>query len=237
MSSILKALRRLEEEKSARREGNMDLARDILRLPGRRRHARPSWFLPAGGVSAIVLAAVAAFALLRTPEAPPPAIRGAAPVAPQVSIPAPPPAPDAPVPVKASKPAAPAALPAGMLRHLPAEEAVVEERIDDPGLPSAAKIRASAPKRPAAKSLPPLPPLPPRPADRSAAAAAKPERPALRLSGIVYQDDPEGRVAVVNDLPVMKGTSIEGATVTDILPDRVRLDFPDGRAVDLFLEP
>lgn len=46
--------------------------------------------------------------------------------------------------------------------------------------------------------------------------------PELRVSEIHYQYDVKNRLAVVNDLPVMEGTIIEGVKVDRILPDRVR---------------
>ncbi|MBE0599431.1 MAG: general secretion pathway protein GspB, partial [Desulfuromonadales bacterium] len=59
--------------------------------------------------------------------------------------------------------------------------------------------------------------------------------PDLVVSGIVYLDDPEARLAVVNDLPVMLGTTIEGATVVEILSDRVRFR-RDGRFFEAGLQ-
>ncbi len=44
-----------------------------------------------------------------------------------------------------------------------------------------------------------------------------------RLSGIVYQDNPDSRLAIINDLPVMEGTLVEGYQVQMIYPDRVLL--------------
>ncbi len=43
------------------------------------------------------------------------------------------------------------------------------------------------------------------------------------LSGIVYQDDPASRIAIINDLPVMEGTLVEGYEIEMITPDRVVL--------------
>jgi len=51
------------------------------------------------------------------------------------------------------------------------------------------------------------------------AAGAFPE---LKVSEIHYQYEVENRLAVVNDLPVMEGTVIDGARVDRILKDRVR---------------
>ncbi len=49
--------------------------------------------------------------------------------------------------------------------------------------------------------------------------------PELRVSEIHYQWEVKNRLAVVNDLPVMEGTLIEGAKVDRILKDRVRFVF------------
>ncbi len=53
----------------------------------------------------------------------------------------------------------------------------------------------------------------------STAAGAFPD---LKVSEIHYQYEVENRLAVVNDLPVMEGTVIDGARVDRILKDRVR---------------
>jgi hypothetical protein len=49
--------------------------------------------------------------------------------------------------------------------------------------------------------------------------------PDLRIDEIVYHQRPDSRLAVINDLPVMQGTDIDGAHVEEILSDRVRFSF------------
>jgi len=56
------------------------------------------------------------------------------------------------------------------------------------------------------------------------------------LSGIVYQDDPESRLAIINDLPVMEGTLVAEFSVKEILPDRVVLS-KDNSEIVLILDP
>jgi len=51
----------------------------------------------------------------------------------------------------------------------------------------------------------------------------------------VFYQDGEGSMALVDDLPVMEGTVINGALVEKILPDRVRF-IVDGRPVEVFAE-
>ena len=44
-----------------------------------------------------------------------------------------------------------------------------------------------------------------------------------QLSGIAWQENPADRLAIINDLPVMEGTSVEDYVVRRIRPDRVVL--------------
>lgn len=55
--------------------------------------------------------------------------------------------------------------------------------------------------------------------------------PLFRISEIYYQPE-GGSMAVVDDLPVMEGTILNGALVEQILADRVRL-IVDGLAVEI----
>ena len=73
------------------------------------------------------------------------------------------------------------------------------------------------------------------PAALASQAAKHPEIDLPILSGIVYQDDPESRIAIINDLPVMEGTLVEGYEVRMISPDRVLLR-KDSSVYTLLLE-
>jgi hypothetical protein len=46
--------------------------------------------------------------------------------------------------------------------------------------------------------------------------------PALKISGIVWSEDPSNRLAVINGITVTEGTMIEGVKVVEIYPTRVR---------------
>jgi general secretion pathway protein B len=59
--------------------------------------------------------------------------------------------------------------------------------------------------------------------------------PALKLTGIAFQEDRAARLAVINDLPVMEGTMIEGARVMEISEDRVRFNY-SGRNFEVLLD-
>ncbi len=56
----------------------------------------------------------------------------------------------------------------------------------------------------------------------AALSPAAGRRTRLVVSGIAYQEDQAGRLAVVNDRPMGEGEEIDGAVVTAILEDRVR---------------
>lgn len=66
------------------------------------------------------------------------------------------------------------------------------------------------------------PPVTVDPVETITPAAALPVDLPL-LSGIVYQQQAEARMAILNDLPVMEGTEIAGYTLREIFPDRIRL--------------
>ncbi len=56
------------------------------------------------------------------------------------------------------------------------------------------------------------------------------------LSGIVYQQQPESRMVILNDLPVMEGTVVAGYTLQEIFPDHVILT-RQGESFTLFVAP
>jgi hypothetical protein len=57
--------------------------------------------------------------------------------------------------------------------------------------------------------------------NRSENAGAAPSD--LRLTGIVWSEDPSGRCAVINGAILTEGAEIQGVKVVEILPNRVRL--------------
>lgn len=54
------------------------------------------------------------------------------------------------------------------------------------------------------------------------------------LSGIVYQEGADNRLAIINDLPVMEGTLVEGFLIKSIFPHKVVIS-RDGVSYDLRL--
>lgn len=101
-------------------------------------------------------------------------------------------------------------------------EAVTPDRTPSSPLPV---LPASKPKTASVTvktAIPPRQSLPLEPAAKTAAGL-----PYLQLSGIAYRQNPAERIAILNDLPVMQGTSIEGAKVIDILSDRVVMQWQE----------
>jgi hypothetical protein len=74
--------------------------------------------------------------------------------------------------------------------------------------------------------------------DRRPAATTQPvavTMPLMTVSEIYYHAEGGGSMAVINDLPVMEGTQLDGAMVERILPDRVRLTF-QGKPLEVLLK-
>ena len=59
--------------------------------------------------------------------------------------------------------------------------------------------------------------------------------PKLNVVGIAWQKDNALRLAIVNGVPVREGGVVNGATVREILPDKVRFSV-NGKDFDLPLE-
>jgi hypothetical protein len=220
MSTILKALKKLEEEQRA--AAQQPLARQILadRGPGVR-PLRHRSLVAAGAAGGLLVALLVMIAVYWLPERGPtasvpadpattrPAIaNSAAPAAGSVPAPAaglPMADPAPPVPAKPvtgpAQPVAPAAGPVGSKGEGgPAgkvEESVGETVLTSPRIP---------------------------PAGREGSA------PHLVVSDILPGSGAGGRMAVVNGLPVMEGTRIDNALVKEIRADRVLFAI-DGRNV------
>ena len=166
MSSILKALRKVEDDKAALGEGSVDLAHDILKQDYRQSPLL-SWPLVAGGSAILLLLIIGAWFWL-----------------------------------------------------LP------EQQIEQTDM-LAAQAGRRAPSVPVAVAAPAQQGNPAVAGSENTSVARKPtvEIPLLQVEEIIYQQDAAARLAVVNGLPVMEGTDIEGARVEKILTDRVQFLF------------
>ena len=247
MSSILKALRKLEEEKAARREGAFDLARDILRAPDRQKRRGRFLMMAAAAATALFFGAAGygLFSLLAPAPASPPILPGQS-----RSVTAPADAPGTAAVAKSS-PDAVSRLPAGpeppiMEVHFAAEESAALPDAKPGGKAAAGNSEPAEATPRTAGAEPPAPRRPDSPPAGEPSAEAKilpahlpkPKPaglPTLVVSAIVFQANPQARVAVINGLPVMKGSVIEGAVVEDILRKSVRF-LQNGRSFEVALK-
>lgn len=240
MSSILKALEKVEDAHNTRRVGGVGgLAR------GRER--RPAWVVPvwvlagAGGAALLTFTAMGGFSHKTKLAVQPGTVVTPAPLAANVK-----PAPLA----AAAKPAPAASLPAAQTVD---EAPVVPERAVVL-LKPAPRIKLKAPS--AAAALPVKSgPVPAISAARPASALVQPaavhpvqaqsvpekaapaavtapvaenERPEIRVTGIAWQKDAASSAAIVNGRSVQRGGVVEGYKVLEIFEDKVRFSRGDG---------
>ena len=207
MSSILKALRKLEEEKAALGEGGVDISRDILKRSARK---EPTNYWP-------ILSAVLLFLLLGSGVLMWSSARNSPALVAHSAVPA-----------QISEPV-PAPSPAKVLVLLPENEGTSLKTGREPvakGLVAPQQLAAS------------LPPevIEPTPRAHVEPQALHPDGvPFLNLSGIAYREKAEERIAIINDLPVMQGTAIEGAQLIEIRQDSVVLSW-NGTLFNLQIE-
>lgn len=202
MSSILKALKKVEAEKVSRSDAPVDIARDILRHSGRGSGTGFRLFLltfaalvAAAGVLVLLLSGIGekTEGLSRTTS---------------------------PSGEEIINPGVEALGNSSAARDNPPEQAAERKAMSDRDIPLEPSVVFED--------------------FRSAPDAARPKPialdniPDLIVTGIAYQQDREGRLAVVNELPVMEGTLIEGARIEEILEDRVRF-VKDGRTFEVGL--
>ncbi len=213
MSSILKALQKLEQEKATHRQGAPDVAADIVKPAAARQ--RSPWLLPAAMAGMTILAVIVTYTLMggfsRHPPVP------AAAVPPAVS----PPEGIAPAVTPAVSPVTEIISPA---RPIPDDRK--SQRQPAPELPAGTAVPQQALHRQHPSPLPepqgqPAPPLPAK--VEPVAPPATATLPALKVTGIAWQKDNASRLAMINGAAVLEGGMVEGARVEEIFPDKVRL--------------
>jgi general secretion pathway protein B len=227
MSSILKALKKLEEEKTSPRSGNADIARAVL-AGAHRNEGRPVWVFPVSLAGAALGAALLTYLLAGKTVSP---ARDASPPTetsrvaegeagkvesthfPQIS-----PnidrdreiltGPAIQPPVRGPKNIVSTGSGKKAARSLPSGPDESIQRLKN------IELRAS--EEPAS-GLPANTALEPAPAQRPA--------PAIKVSGIAWQKDGADRIAVVNGIPVSEGMTVSGVRVEQIFPEKVRFSF------------
>ena len=226
MSLILDALRKLDREKSSRRNGAVNIAAEILRPDFPRPRKTMLVYFTALFITAVATAAITYAVISKTP---PPA--GITPAAPSVQV-----APESLFhePVRDAR---------DEIGRVPAKtKAPVETKSPvESKKPAESEKPAESKKQPAEVKTPPLSPAeektspeviskeaPVIPGDiekpveqilrRSAVTPAS-----LKLSGIVWSEDPSKRLAVINGMVTTEGYVFEGVKVVEIYPDHVLL--------------
>lgn len=210
MSSILNALRKLDEQKAVRKPRPVDVTQKVLqgRVPGEGVMLQP-WQVIVAITLVAAVSIVVTVLLLGRPQRPPqqvPAREAALPAA--TMSPVPPPAPATPAAIDESR-SRTAVVPDRSARAKAAVPAVVAPVPQPKPVPSAATVPTHSATISEAPALEPAPVQP----------AATP----LRVSGIGWQKDAAARYAVINGTALTEGGSIDGAKVEEILPDKVRV--------------
>jgi general secretion pathway protein B len=209
MSSILEALKKLEEEKATRQSGSGHIAGKVVKS-GRRAKQHPKWMLPAGMAAVAAIAVLATYILMGGISArsgnpqPAPSVQRQPESGLTLQRPA-------PIATTAAIPSA--TIPSGRKRALPTSP-VTSPATEAPANAAATRL----PQEGAAVPVKPAPSLQP---------AAAPGLPVLQVTGIGWQKDNANRLAIVNGRPVVAGNVVEGARVEEILPDRVRFSIND----------
>jgi len=232
MSLILDALRKLDREKSSRRSGTINIAAEILRpyLPPPRKRV---WiYFTAVCLTAVATAAITYAVISKTP--PPAAIKPAAsslqvkptplshePVrdARDVLIPDPRKAQARIETKRPAEPKKPAEMtkPTEITKPAESEEHPVEVEIP-PLSPSEGKISPEI----TPKEAPVIPGDMRKPSEQTPRGSAV-TAASLRLSGIVWSEEPSKRLAVINGMVTTEGYVFEGVKVMEIHPDHVLL--------------
>lgn len=238
MSSILKALKKLEEEKARKQGGSSDIARDILRSPHRRTPKMHGTMIMVVCLAAAIAGGTVYFSWrevvpetsTRIDRSPNPATRTGANANAAV--------PDDSMPVEVKNVPRPVSEPAVAELPVPKERRVMDQLPQPVKKPTGTAPRAVSSKA-AANVVPVTEPLPAEPSlpreSREISSPQEKARPELVLSGIAFQADRKSRMAIVNDLPVMEGMRIEGYLIEEILKDRVRVSSGD-RTFELTIE-
>ena len=234
MSSILKALRKLEEEKRGGQLEAPDLRVDQGQTASK---ARPWVYLATGVVCGAALVGLIYVVLgghKQQTEIAQNELRAPVNAVAEQALPLPQAAAEEPLPSDVSTP------PRSIAPGQPVTPAAVAISTSEPGLARGGPPNSPAVERQPKKDQRAAAAVTTRPAGTEAMQAPAPQAaqlPAgtrLLVSEIYYQGDLDS-MAVVNDLPVMVGSHIDSALVTEIQVDRVLFDI-DGKVFAVSLQ-
>ena len=217
MSLILDALKKLDREKSSRRNGTANIAVEILRADPPSRAKRMLRYFAAVPITAAATACIT-YALI-----------GGSGILSKSSVPA----------IVASPPAQQSAT------ALPPRETVSNsaDEINQPPtkIRNSAEIKKSAIPPPGEKAGRDISAKEPDVVPQTAIKSAEPTPrrsatplPALKLSGIIWQEEPSERRAMINGRIAAEGSIIEGVKVVEIHPARVRFSH-NGKSFEITL--
>jgi general secretion pathway protein B len=216
MSSILKALQKLEQEKAARKPDSFRIDAEILRGGGQQRR----FFSTGASLAAIALflcGVGATYLFMKHEQTPAPVQQSQSgrKVYPTVSA--------TPFPVTTIPVAEPHSGPPAKGISAPQKKSRSVEQQPTRSVKSAEIVPQVVPVEPksVSPSEPPAPLVPPI-------------RPVLKVNGIAFQDGADS-VAVINGVTVSNGSVIEGARVEEIQKDRVRFS-RGGERFDIILD-
>lgn len=226
MSSILKALKKLEEDKVLHEEpAGINLSREILKQNSGSRN-KNRWLWLVGSSAAVVIITLSA-ALLHTSiskeavkpvELPTSSRQQALPALPVEELPV------KPQSTGSSKVVSP---PAPLSSNEPNRQPA-QQRFDQPAAPLQQRETVQPPTHPPTASTPP------KTDPVVKAAPLRPQEQTLTLSGIAWNKDSADRLAIINGQPTATGATINGALVEEILPDRVKLSH-NGKFFELLI--
>jgi len=229
MSSILKALQKLENDKASRQTREPDISSAIIR-ESQRRSTRARWVFPIGVTAVAAISIILTYTFMGGFSAD----RNANKELIQQALPSQHPIATQPHSAQLPTATASAPLPPQTLDRS-ANPTLIEQRSKQPRVVT---IPSQSPDLPAVESSQPASVLPqpessPQSTDRS---KDKPlPVPTFSINGIAWQKDSASRLAVINGVAVGEGGMVEGAKIEQIFQDRVRFSL-EGRSFEVSLE-
>lgn len=229
MSSILKALQKLERDKETRKTREPDISSAII-MSGVRRKEPSRWLIPVLAISVASVSILITFTLMGGFSGKKLTISQSVlqPIPPRQS-------PPDNRPTDRSRPVAePLSTPieSQFSNSAPPAPVVSKPRAATiqalPALPLPALPTATAKTAPAMRQSGAVDPQPAQPAEKPASS------PRLGISGIAWQQDSAARIAVVNGISVSEGSSVDGVIVEQIFPDKVRFSH-QGKSFEISL--
>lgn len=223
MSSILKALKRLEEQKAVRRDQDHDMEWVGPAGSGRPMDRR-RWPIPAALAAVALVSVASTYWLTGRGVAPPPTAtptveRTAPPDSRPSSSPAAPSVSQVPVETMVQPSAPPVQRPAVTRNDPPGGTQEVPALEGDGDAPE-----TTVPVRPEPRRSP-RPAAPARQDEPAPSRPAAASLPRLSVTGIAWQGEGQVQIAVVNGQSVTEGSTVEGARVERISPDRVSFSY------------